>query len=105
MEISTESAASAAPGGQGDSERSEAPARPGLAPPLLEAPRLTVVPPPPSPSAPASPREALVVGTDLGLLARLVSGLRSKGVRPMLTMAPDQAVRLTERWAPQAVLV
>src|SRR5437660_12511230 len=105
METSTESAASSAAGGQGDSARSAASSRPALVAPPLEARRLTVVPPAAKPLAPANPREALVVGTDLSLLAPLVSGLRSKGGRPVLTMAPDQAVRLTERWAPHAVLV
>jgi hypothetical protein len=46
-----------------------------------------------------------VVGTDLGLLGPLVSGMRSKGFHPLLTMAPDQAIRLTQRWSPDAVVV
>ena len=53
-----------------------------------EARRLKVVPGTPPSPAPVSEREAVVVGTDLALLAPLVSGLRSKGIHALLTMSP-----------------
>src|SRR3989442_11568822 len=105
MEPSTESAAQPVPSGGKGAEHRDAPRMSHPWSASAETRRLTVVPGTPPSASPVSEREAVVIGTDLGLLAPLVSCLRSNGIRALLTMSPDQAMRLTERWSPHAALV